>query len=78
MAEMCPPQIRGAVLSAKETVIVGGIVLGYATGNFMSGIPQRWTGKQPRTIEFGWICSSRVSRNASNAMHLTLLCLPFY
>jgi sugar porter (SP) family MFS transporter len=36
MAEMCPPQIRGAVVSAKETVIVGGIVLGYATGNWMS------------------------------------------
>jgi hypothetical protein len=45
MAEMCPHQIRGAVLSAKETVIVGGIVLGYATGNFLSGNPQRWTGR---------------------------------
>jgi sugar porter (SP) family MFS transporter len=33
IAEMCPPQIRGAVVSAKETVIVGGIVGGYAIGN---------------------------------------------
>lgn len=49
MAEMCPPQIRGAVVSAKETVIVGGIVLGYATGNWMSSSsdpqaqPPNWT-----------------------------------
>jgi hypothetical protein len=45
MAEMCPPQIRGAVVSAKETVIVGGIVVGYAAGNFMSSDPRNWTGE---------------------------------
>ncbi|CAJ1929999.1 unnamed protein product [Cylindrotheca closterium] len=36
LAEMCPPQIRGAVVSAKETVIVSGIVVGYAVGNWIS------------------------------------------
>ncbi len=41
MAEMCPPEIRGAVVSAKETVIVGGIVVGYATGNSLSAY--EWT-----------------------------------
>ena len=45
MAEMCPPQVRGAVVSAKETAIVGGIVLGYAAGNAMSDYPRRWYGK---------------------------------
>ncbi|KAL3915053.1 MAG: hypothetical protein SGILL_005826, partial [Bacillariaceae sp.] len=42
LAEMCPADIRGAVVSAKETVIVGGIVLGYAVGNWMSSNPLRW------------------------------------
>ena len=42
LAEMCPAEIRGAVVSAKETVIVGGIVMGYAVGNWMSSDPLRW------------------------------------
>lgn len=33
---MCPPHIRGAVVSAKETVICSGIVVGYAVGNLFS------------------------------------------
>lgn len=33
MAEMAPSSIRGAVVSAKETVIVTGIVVGYFVGN---------------------------------------------
>lgn len=45
MAEMCPPQVRGAVVSAKETVIVGGIVFGYIAGNILSlRDPLDWTG----------------------------------
>lgn len=44
LAEMCPAEIRGAVVSAKETVIVSGIVLGYAVGNWMSSDPLRWAG----------------------------------
>jgi MFS family permease len=50
MAEMCPAEIRGAVVSAKETVIVGGIVVGYATGNWISSSAaagsssNHWTG----------------------------------
>jgi sugar porter (SP) family MFS transporter len=43
LAEMCPAEIRGAVVSAKETVIVSGIVLGYAVGNFISDDPSNWT-----------------------------------
>ena len=33
LAEMVPAGIRGAVVSFKETVIVGGIVIGYIIGN---------------------------------------------
>ena len=46
MAEMCPAEIRGAVVSAKETVTVGGIALGYATGNWLSTEPSDWTGEK--------------------------------
>ena len=61
MAEMCPPQIRGAVVSAKETVIVGGIVVGYAAGNFMSNDPRNWTGEygSPLLQSFVFRASSR-------------------
>lgn len=50
MAEMSPPIIRGAAVSAKETVIVGGIVLGYATGNWMELSGYHWTGKNLWTV----------------------------
>lgn len=43
LAEMSPHKIRGAVVSAKETVIVGGIVVGYMVGNYMSTDPLGWT-----------------------------------
>ncbi|KAL7567829.1 hypothetical protein ACA910_000575 [Epithemia clementina (nom. ined.)] len=34
MAEMAPSSIRGAIVSAKESLIVLGIVVGYAFGNY--------------------------------------------
>lgn len=42
---MCPPSIRGAIVSAKETVIVGGIVVGYTIGNLHSHLhsTDTWT-----------------------------------
>jgi sugar porter (SP) family MFS transporter len=43
LAEMSPTSIRGAIVSAKETVIVGGIVVGYMVGNGMSADPLGWT-----------------------------------
>jgi len=43
LAEMSPHKIRGAIVSAKETVIVGGIVVGYMVGNCMSTDPLGWT-----------------------------------
>lgn len=43
LAEMSPHKIRGAIVSAKETVIVGGIVTGYMVGNCMSVDPFGWT-----------------------------------
>ena len=43
LAEMSPHKIRGAIVSAKETVIVGGIVIGYLVGNCMSMDPLGWT-----------------------------------
>jgi len=35
MTEMAPARIRGAVVSAKEAMIVSGIVAGYAIGNIL-------------------------------------------
>lgn len=35
MAEMAPSRIRGAVVAAKETVIVSGIVVGYGAGSLL-------------------------------------------
>jgi len=43
LVEMSPPKIRGAVVSAKETIIVGGIVAGYMVGNCMSTNALNWT-----------------------------------
>jgi MFS family permease len=44
MSEMCPANIRGAVVAAKEAFIVIGIVVGYSTGDYFSGDPMRWSG----------------------------------
>jgi len=41
MAEMAPTSIRGAIVSAKETVIVFGIVMGYAVGDILAS-SQPW------------------------------------
>jgi MFS family permease len=45
MAEMSPSHVRGAVVSAKETVIVFGIVVGMLMGDLQSDYPANWTGK---------------------------------
>jgi MFS family permease len=45
MAEMSPSQVRGAIVSAKETVIVFGIIIGMLLGNFQSDYPDNWTGR---------------------------------
>ena len=44
MAEMSPSQVRGALVSAKETVIVFGIVVGMLMGDLQSDYPANWTG----------------------------------
>lgn len=43
LAEMSPHTIRGAIISAKETVLVGGIVIGSSVGNYVSKDPLGWT-----------------------------------
>lgn len=43
MAEMSPTSIRGAVVTAKETLIVFGIVCGYATGDVLTSHTDDWT-----------------------------------
>jgi len=43
MAEMTPAKVRGAVVSAKESVIVLGIVVGYAVGDVISESGGMWT-----------------------------------
>jgi MFS family permease len=45
MAEMSPSAVRGAIVSAKETVIVFGIVVGMMMGDLMSDYPDNWKGK---------------------------------
>jgi MFS family permease len=47
MAEMSPSRVRGTVVSAKETVIVFGIVVGMLMGDLMSDYPDNWTGTLP-------------------------------
>jgi MFS family permease len=42
MAEMSPSQVRGALVSAKETVIVFGIIIGMLLGDFQSDDPDNW------------------------------------
>lgn len=44
MAEMSPSTIRGALVSAKETVIVFGILVGMLMGDLLSDYPESWTG----------------------------------
>jgi len=43
MAEMSPSNVRGALVSAKETVIVFGIVVGMMMGSLQSDYPANWT-----------------------------------
>jgi MFS family permease len=42
MAEMSPSHVRGALVSAKETVIVFGIIIGMLLGDFQSDYPDNW------------------------------------
>jgi MFS family permease len=44
MAEMSPSHVRGAIVSAKETVIVFGIIVGMLMGDLLSDYPDNWTG----------------------------------
>ena len=43
MAEMSPSHVRGAIVSAKETVIVFGIVVGMLMGDLQADYPANWT-----------------------------------
>jgi len=42
MAEMSPSNVRGALVSAKETVIVFGIIVGMLMGDLQSDYPANW------------------------------------
>ena len=44
MAEMSPTAIRGTLVSAKETVIVFGIVVGMLNGDLLSDYSDNWAG----------------------------------
>lgn len=43
MAEMSPTSVRGAIVSAKEAVIVLGIVVGYGAGSWCNSRSEDWT-----------------------------------
>jgi MFS family permease len=45
MSEMAPTHLRGAMVSAKETVIVFGIAVGMVMGDLQSDYPDQWTGE---------------------------------
>ena len=60
MAEMSPSHVRGAVVSAKETVIVFGIVVGMLMGDLQSDYPSNWTG------------AYRINNNIVICLHTTL------
>ncbi len=69
MAEMSPSHVRGAVVSAKETVIVFGIVVGMLMGDLQSDYPANWTG------------AYQINNNILICLHTTLcvsciLCVP--
>lgn len=42
LAKMVPAEIHGTAVSFEETVIVGGIVVGYAVRNALSSDPTKW------------------------------------
>lgn len=44
MAEMSPSHVRGALVSAKATVIVFGILVGMLMGDLLSDDPDHWPG----------------------------------
>jgi MFS family permease len=44
MAEMSPSRVRGTLVSAKETVIVFGIVVGMLNGDLLSDYQDNWVG----------------------------------
>ncbi|KAL3921553.1 MAG: hypothetical protein SGILL_002688 [Bacillariaceae sp.] len=52
MAEMSPSQVRGALVSAKETVIVFGIIIGMLLGDFQSDYPDNWADLYGYSIVF--------------------------
>jgi sugar porter (SP) family MFS transporter len=64
LAEMSPHKVRGAIVSAKETVIVGGILVGYTVGNFLSGDP------------FGWIYLYGICGVAAVPIFALTYCIP--
>ncbi|KAL1224976.1 D-xylose-proton symporter-like 3 [Cardamine amara subsp. amara] len=42
IAETCPPQIRGTLISLKELFIVLGILLGFSVGSFQIDVVGGW------------------------------------
>jgi MFS family permease len=55
LAEVMPPSIRGAVVSGKEVAIVGGMLLGYATGYAFQKEYRGWTHTYAVTLIFSSI-----------------------
>jgi MFS family permease len=66
MAEMSPSHVRGAVVSAKETVIVFGIIVGMMMGDLLSDYPDNWTGTYLSSFYFLHRAVRRTNESISN------------
>lgn len=75
MAEMSPSHVRGALVSAKETVIVFGIVVGMLMGDLLSDYPDNWTGTYTHLLLL--LVGMRCIASSSSNKPLLLLLLYF-
>lgn len=65
ISEMAPKQVRGAMVSAKETVIVFGIAVGMLIGDLQSDYPENWTGKLN-----SWCCNCVLAMDGMGSARL--------
>lgn len=71
LAEVTPSTMRGAVVSAKETIIVAGIVCGYLVGNYIASNNSEQEGKGNHWIYLYGLCGLMAL-----PMYLITYCIP--
>lgn len=58
MAEMSPTSVRGTMVSAKETIIVFGVIIGMMNGDLMSDYSDNWAGTYDFDLVAFLVCAS--------------------